>query len=1262
MKKKKIFLKTAKKTIAFMLAVSTFVLNGYGLDFSKQTANVVKAEAASTDVLSGEDRNVIFANSRTDFRDESIYFTMVTRYYNGDESNDVQCWDGTQYNLDDPAWRGDFKGLIEKLDYIKSLGFTAIWITPVVENCSGYDYHGYHAINFSKVDPRYESDDCTYQDLIDEVHARGMKIIQDVVFNHTGNFGEENLIPMFKKEGDLSSPDCLQVVEGSGLPSNYDSLTPARQYAARLALMKNTDGVNHDVNNLFHHYGNFNWDDYTCQIAQIAGDCVDLNTENPIVYNYLVDAYSKYIDMGVDGFRVDTVRHISRLTFNKVFNDAFIEAGKRNGKDFYMFGEVCTRDNGNYWYRQSPSMSTPFYTWKESKDYEWSDTDWQVNYDSAIQATIDNAANISEQPTSQNALLNGNSYHTPDYSEFSGLNVIDFPMHWSFKSAQDAFSVAVRGDEYYNDATWNVTYVDSHDYAPDGAPEDKRFDQSQSTWAENLSLMFTFRGIPCIYYGTETEFQKGATIDKGPNIALADTGRAYYGDNIEGTVTAVGFGEYGNVSGPVGDTLKHPLSQHIQRLNRLRQAIPALRKGQYSTEGCSGSLSFKRRYTDDKTDSFCLVSISGDSTFTGIPNGTYVDAVTGTVKNVTDGTLTATVSGQGNLAVYVLDTNETPAPGRVITNGKYLTDGGEEELIQPIAINVVDPTDIKLNKTSVSLLEGNVEAVTANVSPADATYKTVSWSSSNNSVATVSGGRITGVGKGSAVITAKTVNGLTATVNVTVAENPNIIKPTGISVDKTSVILEEGNTEKITATVSPANATNKTVKWSSDNTQVATVSNAGIITAVRDGSANITVTTFNGYEATIKVYVTAKQIPVITNGIYFKKPDGWGSDINIYMFSGSKSVGKAWPGSKMIDLGDGIYGYEYTSTDKELMVIFSDGNGNQTADFEFVNSGYYDVSGYIKTVDTNGVVYFKYVDTEGNILDIQKLSGKTGEKYTSEAKTFNGYKLQTIPENASGTFGDNTTEVIYVYTKTTSDAKSGWVNTGDSRYYYEDGKVVTGWKSINGKQYYFNTSGVMQTSKWISGKYYVKADGTMATSEFVDNNKYYVDANGKWVKSTGLIKINSKMYYFSNGVVQTSTWKKVGGKWYYFDTSGVMQTSKWISSTYYVKADGTMATSEFVDNNKCYVDANGKWVQSTQWLEINSKRYYMTSGNIQQSKWVKINNKWYYFDTSGVMQTSKWISGQYYVKSDGKMATSEWVDGGKYYVGSDGKWIKGYQK
>ena len=100
-----------------------------------------------------------FFPSRTDFRDEQIYFVITTRFYDGDPANNTQCWDNRTKNAGDPAWRGDFKGLIEKLDYIKALGFTAIWITPVVENASGYDYHGYHAHDFSKVDHRYESED-----------------------------------------------------------------------------------------------------------------------------------------------------------------------------------------------------------------------------------------------------------------------------------------------------------------------------------------------------------------------------------------------------------------------------------------------------------------------------------------------------------------------------------------------------------------------------------------------------------------------------------------------------------------------------------------------------------------------------------------------------------------------------------------------------------------------------------------------------------------------------------------------------------------------------------------------------------------------------------------------------------------------------------------------------------------------------------------------------------------------------------------------
>ena len=96
---------------------------------------------------------------RVDFRDETIYFAMTTRFYDGDPKNNVCGWDrqNVQIANNDPDWRGDFKGLIEKLDYIKALGFSAIWITPVVQNASGTDFHGYHAMDMSSVDLRYES-------------------------------------------------------------------------------------------------------------------------------------------------------------------------------------------------------------------------------------------------------------------------------------------------------------------------------------------------------------------------------------------------------------------------------------------------------------------------------------------------------------------------------------------------------------------------------------------------------------------------------------------------------------------------------------------------------------------------------------------------------------------------------------------------------------------------------------------------------------------------------------------------------------------------------------------------------------------------------------------------------------------------------------------------------------------------------------------------------------------------------------------------
>ncbi|MEO0796874.1 MAG: alpha-amylase family glycosyl hydrolase [Verrucomicrobiota bacterium] len=600
--------------------------------------------------------------SRSDFREETIYFVITTRFYDGDTSNNMKCWDGNLNPAGDPAWRGDFKGLIEKLDYIKALGFSAIWITPVVKNASGYDYHGYHAIDHSEVDFRYESNGVTYQTLIDEVHARDMKIIQDIVLNHSSNNGEENLYPLFERsvmiDFDETAETALTLTDPMGvLPADYFDLVPQAQFGARIDAMK--EDFN-DVDFIYHHEKSLQWEGYTVQTAQIAGDTVDLNTENPTTAQYLIDAYNQYIDMGVDAFRVDTVKHISRLTFNNYFVPAF---KARGGENFFIFGEVATRYR-QVWNSNIPAISTPFYTWAETQAYPWGTR--LENEASTFQHWQDNDT-VDNEPTSNNHLLLGNDYRQPDHTLNSGMAVIDFPMHWNFQNAFDAYNVALGGDLWYNDATYNVTYVDSHDYSPDGAPENQRFAQPQDVWAENLSLMFTFRGIPCLYYGSEIEFQKGMVIDVGPNAPLANTGRAYFGDHIEGNVTVTDFGEYSNASGALASTLSHPLAQHIRRLNLIRRAIPALQKGQYSTDGVFGGMAFKRRYTDAETDSFALIAVSGGATFSGIPNGAYVDAITGDVQNVSNGGLTATVNGKGNLKVYVLN-----GPGKIGVDGAYL--------------------------------------------------------------------------------------------------------------------------------------------------------------------------------------------------------------------------------------------------------------------------------------------------------------------------------------------------------------------------------------------------------------------------------------------------------------------------------------------------------------------------------------------------------------------------------------------------------------
>ena len=620
-----------------------------------------------------------------DFREESIYFLMTARFYDGDPTNNSWCRaddkSGNREKNDYP-WRGDFKGLIEKLDYIKALGFSAIWITPPVLNRSDFDFHGYHAWDMTKVDPRLESAGATCQDLINAAHEKGIKIIQDIVLNHSCRYGLKDFFevkywgdrdnqywgknsainyydeynPNFEYDGISVEPNSgkswyngdLWQKEKPSLPWNPNLSDWGQQlgynnenrpyYGCQWPTLKLFDPEKYHPEFLK------NWEDETCQTGSIHEDCIDLNTESAVVQKYLIDAYTKYIEMGVDGFRIDTVKHVSRNTFNRRFLPAFKEAG---GENFFMFGEVCTRVN-EVWNKGVVPLSTPFYTWKERTNY--SADDEAASHEAYA---YEQGQGTNNQPTSDNHYLSGNNYHKPDYSKASGMAVIDFPMHWNFSDANSAYGK--RGDDkYYNDATWNVVYVDSHDYGPN---MDNRYGGGTDAWAENMTFMWTFRGIPCLYYGSEIEFKAGAPADKGPSAPLESTGRAYFGDNIEGSVTATDFGEYTNASGAVATTLSKPLPKHLADLNKIRRAVPALQKGQYSNDGCNGNMAYKRRFTDSANgiDSFVLVTVSGGATFSGIPGGTYVDLVTGDKKTVSaNGSLTASCSGKGNARIYVL--------------------------------------------------------------------------------------------------------------------------------------------------------------------------------------------------------------------------------------------------------------------------------------------------------------------------------------------------------------------------------------------------------------------------------------------------------------------------------------------------------------------------------------------------------------------------------------------------------------------------------
>ena len=200
--------------------------------------------------------------------------------------------------------------------------------------------------------------------------------------------------------------------------------------------------------------------------------------------------------------------------------------------------------------------------------------------------------------------------------------------------------------------------------------------------------------------------------------------------------------------------------------------------------------------------------------------------------------------------------SQTPGGGQNTEQGGENPGGDDEPGTDPDDDTDIAVTTVSLDKNSLTLEIGENYTLVVTVSPSNATDKSVTWSSANSSVAVVSGGRVTAKSEGTTTITAEAHNGKKASCTVTVNKPaPEVIEVTSVSLNKTSLTLEIGASETLTATVLPSNATDKSVTWTSSDQAVATIAN-GKITTVGSGTATITATTSNGKTATCMVTVT----------------------------------------------------------------------------------------------------------------------------------------------------------------------------------------------------------------------------------------------------------------------------------------------------------------------------------------------------------------------------------------------------------------------
>ena len=516
------------------------------------------------DGYTAADDALIGAPARQAGAGEQFYFVMTDRFANGDTSNDKGGLEGdrlvTGFDPTDKGFYqgGDIAGIRENLDYIAGLGTSALWFTPSFANKpvqgTGADasagYHGYWITDFTRIDPHLGTNE-ELEALIAEAHDRGIKVYFDIITNHTadvidyseGTYGyiDQETSPYTDADGNVFSPDDYA---GSNDFPELDAATSFPYTPVVTEDVKVPSWLNDPT--LYHNRGNSTWSGESVTYGDFDG-LDDLMTEHPTVVNGFVEVYNQWIDLGIDGFRIDTVKHVN-FEFWEEWTTQVLDYAHSQGKnDFFMFGEVYDAD---------PVKLAPYLR----------DTDMNSVLDFTFQSSAVSYASGNSAKGLQSLFSGDDRYTTPSKS-----------------------------------ATALPTFLGNHDMGRVGSFLDS-MDEPVKRDELAHELMFLTRGQPVVYYGDEQGFT-GPGGDKDARQTLFATQVDEYAN--QDLITGERAGSVDRF-----DT-DAPLYTHIAELSALRDAHPALADGaqieRYTADGV-GVYAFSRVDADDKVEYFVAVN------------------------------------------------------------------------------------------------------------------------------------------------------------------------------------------------------------------------------------------------------------------------------------------------------------------------------------------------------------------------------------------------------------------------------------------------------------------------------------------------------------------------------------------------------------------------------------------------------------------------------------------------------------------------------